>query len=323
MKAVEELIGISSRHAPADGRNLEIFCDHLAQRLPREQGGAPAIADVAAAFRQFYRLPIPVAPHLDALLKTLGITLVRHGNPSDPDACSDFHAEAQRWEIFVRFDLGLRETLCLLQEVFHILHGIALERIPWWEDLMLGIPRRRYAAETFAYAVALPPVLFLPQALCGGLDIWSLATQFATTPGACFHALARGLRLPFPYFQALLDFRPELCGQQELFFAEQGVRAQVWQKCLKRPMGREAGAWPEMMAAARAFPRMGQTMEVEGLLYRAIKTGEPLWELCAELGGMRLPRPVCLAARPNGAARSRMFVQIVPAEYTDILKAGW
>ncbi|HLK57357.1 MAG TPA: hypothetical protein VKU00_12380 [Chthonomonadaceae bacterium] len=321
MRAIEELIGDRVRRAPIAGRTLDIFCDHLAQQLSPEQGAPQTVDDVAAAFRRFYQLPVPVAPHLEPLLETLGIGLTRHGNAADPNACSDFHADAQRWEIFVRYDLGRQESLALLREVFHILHRIGTERIPWWEEGMAGRERPRRAAAAFAYAVALPPALFLPQALCGGLDLWSLAAHFVTTPGACFHALARGLRLPFPYFQALLNFRPELHGQQELFFAERGVRAQVWKKCLKRPVGRGIGAWPEMTAAAQAFPRIGRNTEVDGLLYQAIKTGEPQCALTEEMGGLRLPRPVCLAARPNGTARSQMFVQIVPAEYADLLRS--
>lgn len=322
MRSVEELIGKPRLRRAELQSSLGAFCDYLAEALhPARCGKAPAVEAVADAFRQFYRLPVPVGPRLSALCETAGIALIRHGNVADRDVCSDFNGETQQWEIYLRADVGLRESLCLLRELFTILSCEAHERISWWQDWLVGIRRTSTMRPTdrFAYAVVLPSKPFYEQAIVYGLNPWTLATRFLTTPGACFFALTRALRLPVPYFQAHLNFRPPAPDQTRLFFEEESVQAEIWRKSFCRVSGRGGSAWPGMQALAASFPPTGRRLEVAGVLFQAIKTCRPLLATIDRIAGRALPEPVCLVARPNGAAQSQMFLQAVPCGWEGIL----
>jgi hypothetical protein len=321
LRSVEELIERSRRAKPAR-RTLEEFCGYLGETFaPSHRRLLPSVEEIAQEFRQFFQLPVPVAPALKTLLESLNIALIPHGNSRDPDACASYDTETQRWEILIRFDVGKRESLCILRELWLILFAYSGHRVPWWEawSAEMGIVRPRTVADRFACAVVLPPPIFPERALECGLNPWTLANRFLTTPGACCYALLRQMRLPFPYFQALLNFCPDPPQQTRLFFQENSVKAEVWKKGIRRVYGRAAGNWPEMEALGVAFPRAGSIVEVDGGLYRAIKACFPTVERTASLVGVQLPKPVCVVARPNGTAQSQMFVQAVPCGHEEVL----
>jgi hypothetical protein len=322
MRSVEELIGRPTRRGPVAERTLLEFCGFLAEALhPACRAHSPSVEDIAHAFRQFWRVPVPVGPHLEELCRKMDVALLRHDNIAGLDACSDFEMERQRWEIYVRSDVGIREGLCILREVFQILSRQACESISWWSDWLAAghnLSADRLASR-FAYAVVLPPQPFREEAVAHGLNPWTLATRFLTTPGACFFALTRAMRLPAPYFQAHLNFRPPAPEQTRLFFIEQSVQAQIWRKSLSRAYGSAGKRWLEMEALAAGFPAMGRILEADGLLLEAIRSCRPLMETADRLAGIPLPHPVCIVARPNGMAQSQMFVQAVPHDYAGLL----
>ncbi|HLV78699.1 MAG TPA: hypothetical protein VKT32_00415 [Chthonomonadaceae bacterium] len=322
MRSVEELIGDHTRRSPVAEQTLAAFCGALEQTLhPVCRERPPTVEDIAHAFRQFWRVPVPVAPHLETLCRAMNVALYRHDNIAGLDVCSDFETETQRWEIYVRSDVGMREGLCVLREIFRILSRQAYESVSWWSD-WLAAGRAESAnrlASRFAYAVALPPQTFEEAALAHGLNPWTLAARFMTTPGACFFALTRFLRLPAPYFQAHLNFRPPAPEQTRLIFIEQSVQAQVWRKSLSRSPGRADARWPEMQALAAGFPAAGRLLEADGFLLESIRACQPLLETTTRLAGISLPHPICVAARPNGLAQSQMFVQAVPEAYAGVL----
>ncbi|HZT42909.1 MAG TPA: hypothetical protein VFA07_12145 [Chthonomonadaceae bacterium] len=322
MRSVEELIGKHMQRRPAAERSLLEFCDYLAEALhPARRERAPSVEDVVHAFRQFWRVPVPVGPYLEELCRKMGVAFLRHENIAGIDACSDFDGETQRWEIYVRSDVGLREGLCVLREVFKILSRQAYESVSWWSDWLAAgqTASANRLASRFAYAVVLPPKQFGEAALTHGLNPWTLATCFLTTPGACFFALTRTLRLPAPYFQAHLNFRPPTPEQTRLCFTNESVQAQVWRKSLSRVYGRPGEQWPEMEALAAGFPATGRILEADGMLLEAIRSCRSVMETTDHLAGIKLPHPVCVVARPNGMAQSQMFVQAVPHDYAGLL----
>src|SRR5882757_235231 len=163
MRSVEELLAGVRRPARPPKRDLNLFCDVLCQRLHPVHGcPLPTVEEIAALFRQFYRLPVPVRPGLRALLESAGIALIPHSNAAEKDAASEFNPDTQQWELYVRCDLGMRESHCILQQLFLILARLADERVGWWEEWLDTQPRQklRQLADRFAYSVALPPERF-------------------------------------------------------------------------------------------------------------------------------------------------------------------
>lgn len=275
--------------------------------------------EMAAEFRRFFCVPTPVSPCLEALCARLGITLVSHGNGNDPDAAVAFDEETQRWELYIRFDADSRLSLRVFQELFKVVWSELCHRTAWWQDGGIDSPMRRRAAQAFAFAMVLPTEVFVSQAIACGLNPWSLATRFLTSPGACAYMLLRHMHLPCPYFYAHLNFRPVAPQQTQMRFAEQGVKAEVWRKGRKRAVGAPRSNWPEMEALAAGFPRMGRIFEAEGVLFDSIRSCKPGYAVVDRLAGVVLSRPVYVVARPNGTARSQMFVQVVPEAYGPIL----
>ena len=320
MRAVEEIIGERKAGRLRSGPGLTEFCEYLAGKPARQE---PEVflppEELAAEFRRFFCLPTPVRPCLEALCKRLGIVLTPHGNGADPDAAVAFDEEKQRWELYVRFDAGPRQSLSVFQELYKVIWSECRQRSARWRYEGIATMMQRRASQEFAFAVVLPPETLVSQAMACGLNPWSLATRFMTSPGACAHRLLRHLHLPFPYFQAHLNFRPDTPLQSHLFFAEQGVRAEVWRKGVKRAIGESRDAWPEMEALARRFPRRGQILEAEGLLFESIRSGTSRRTTTDRLAGIVLPGPVSVVMRPNGTAQSQLFVQVVPERYGPIL----
>jgi len=117
VRAVEEIIGERKCRRLRSGPGMAEFCDHLASRSARQEDGPPpAPEELAAEFRRFFCVPTPVRPYVEAICERLGIVLVPHGNGNDPDAAVAFDEEKRCWELYVRFEAGSRQSLCVCQE---------------------------------------------------------------------------------------------------------------------------------------------------------------------------------------------------------------
>lgn len=296
------------------GARLEQFCSRIAHHYDGYSWttltAEGLIEGIAEEFRRHFLLTVPVRPQLNGLLCALDVEVVRH-DEDDFAVTVDVAGKDGPWQIHQPERLGLRQSYATLKALFEILFWRGCYRIEWWntwrECAQITHPRR--LAERFAYAVMLPAGEFRDWALSCHLDIWRLSDALQVTPSACFYGLRRFVRLPYPYFLARLQFDVEL-DQQQLFFEDGAVRAQVWSKFLARPEGALMGE-PTALDGLQKFARQGAIVEATGFLYQAIKRRQPQLWTARKIMGLSLGQKAVFAARPNRAG-TQLLLQAVP-----------
>lgn len=297
------------------GPRLEAFCGKIpclfARGLWQRMSAMEFITVLAQDFREFFRLETPVALHIERLLCEMEIAVVKGGNGVGESESVDYDAVAGQWTVYIPDYAGSREAIFLLRGVFAALFWRCWGRVPWWREWyratgMHSIPR---LANCFAYALMLPPAEFRERAQQCGLNLWQLAYAFRATPSACFYALRRFVRFPFPYFTARIDFSG-VPDQQRFLFEAGSVRACVWGKFVANPISAEART-VEAVELLRGFPGRGTLIEASGVLVEAMREKRPMLKRTRRVLDISLPQPVCLVARPN-AAGTQLFLQAVP-----------
>lgn len=307
------------------GAKLEQFCDYVGRRFGGRAWMALSIEGlterIAEEFRRHFLLTVPVRPQLNGLLHLLDIEVVRHGE-DDSRVSVDVAGRSGPWQIHQPEQLGLRQSYATLKAIFEIFYWRCCHRVEWWNTWREGTqsaqPRR--LAGQFAYAVMLPVSELRGWAPLCHLDIWRLSDTFQVTPSACFYGLRRFVRLPFPYFLARLQFDIQL-DQQQIFFEEGAVRAQVWSKFLAPPAGGfEERAMP--MHRLQKFARQGTIVEAKGFLYQAIKRRQPQIWTARKIMGLSLDQPVVFAARPNRAGTQLLLLSVPSGAHTILMDSA-
>lgn len=326
IEQTEDPVFVGVPDAPA-GNALEAFCTELDRRFGA--GGWTSATEenlsaaIARMFHQRFELSVPVGPHLENLLSRLDIgALPGSVSGEEPDreqpewkSCFDYDALAGQWQIAALDTGASQRSLQRLQGIFSVLYWRCWHRFGWWRMWLecSNNPSPSRLARAISYRVMMPPDELREQARRANMNVWQMADVFGVTPGVCFYGLCRYVRLEVPYFAARLNFSVDL-DQQQLFFAERGVSAEVWGKFLApaalSPTS-NAGINTGTLEPLRSFARRGSVIEVRGPMLHAMRERRPLIWTADRLLHLHLPKPLCFAARPNQNG-TQMLLQAVP-----------
>jgi hypothetical protein len=298
------------------GDRLEQFCLELGEYLRSQQESTQLVFLIANLFADYFTLKYPIAPQIASLLDNLEIVLeyVDHAN-AEPTTYT-YSYDRGKWVIFLREDAGRMDVVHILHEVFEILWWRCSYLIPEWSQ-WVSLSKIRHpheVAEEFAQGVILPVGVFGELAKQHGYNPITLGGIFQVPAGVCFQQILR-LQIAFPYIQARLDFtRTPTQGQFD--FDEAGDEVQIVTKGCKLRKSLKPSSYPEMRQLEKGLAKRKSFIFLEGWINEAMETKSAQGRETDIVLGVRLPRTVFVALRPQ---REKAFLQIVPMKYRDRL----
>ncbi len=304
------------------GNELEAFCAEIDRRFGAgswmDATEEKLVAAIARMFHQRFDLSVPVGPTLENLLLRLDIGALPSslfGEEPDWKSSFDYDALTGQWQIAALETGAAQRSLQRLQGIFSVLYWRCWHRFGWWRMWLEcnNNPSSSRLARAISYRVMMPPDELREQAQRANMNVWQMADVFGVTPGVCFYGLCRYVRIEVPYFAARLNFSVDL-DQQQLFFAERGVCAEVWGKFVApAALATANSASPHIgtLEPLRSFARRGSVIDVRGPMLHAMREKRPLIWTADRLLHLHLPKPVCFAARPNQNG-TQLLLQAVP-----------
>lgn len=303
---------------------LETFCLQLSLFAGGDQRFITP-ERIGQAFRHRFHAPAPLpVSWVHERLSEFGIAW--EGIPALPDglkALTVCDETAGLYTIHIPYNAP-EEAVTLLHELFEIIYGRFSHHFPRWATRWLemqNVSQPHQLADKFAYAVVISRTEYQDAAKRTGCDLWELASRFGLRPSNALLALNNYVPTPCPVFISRLNFRNvEQPVQTMMFFGIEGKQGVVWKRNLKSGSGKQRRTWHAVETLGKCFPSQDEIIIADGFAYQALKEGRQTQATTREILGLTLPAPVYAVARPNGIARSQMFLYAVPVEYEDILK---
>ena len=305
------------------GEKLEQFCRWVSNTFDAPEKRKDFRLDaIAAAFRTFFHLPVPLpAAVLFAKLEEMGI-IVDGDSHMEVEGHNDYDEEKKQYIIRVPYPCN-DEVAILLHEVFEIIAGRLFFLSSWWGDWCYQnkVEQAHQVADEFAGIVLVPPRELRIQSQKNGRAVFAMAKYFNVPPALITKRLSQVVRVPCPVFTARLSLT-DLTTEQGILMLDDpavSVRAKVWRAELNKPKVETQPEWGAIETLKKVFPKKNRILSIDGFALQALKEGREISCETDNIFNIRLPYPVFVVARPNGISRTQLYIHAVPRGYEDQL----